>query len=88
MVAALAVTQTVGYGTLYYAFAVFLVPLAADLRASTTAITGSFTASVLASAVLAVPVGRWLDRHGGRAMMTIGSAASPTPRPSRPSACT
>ncbi|XVU26207.1 MFS transporter [Actinoplanes sp. CA-054009] len=75
IVAALAVTQTVGYGTLYYAFAVFLVPIAADLNASTTAVTGSFTASVLASAALAVPVGRWLDRHGGRALMTAGSVA-------------
>ncbi len=73
IVAALAVTQTVGYGTLYYAFAVFLVPLAADLKTSTTAVTGTFTASVLASAALAVPVGRWLDRHGGRALMTAGS---------------
>ncbi|MEV4345463.1 MFS transporter [Actinoplanes sp. NPDC049596] len=73
--AALAVTQTVGYGTLYYAFAVFLVPLAADLNATTTAVTGSFTASVLASAALAIPVGRWLDRHGGRALMTTGSIA-------------
>ncbi|MEV7630168.1 MFS transporter [Actinoplanes sp. NPDC089786] len=73
IVAALAVTQTVGYGTLYYAFAVFLTPLAADLHTSTTAITGTFTASVLASAVAAVPVGRWLDRHGGRALMTGGS---------------
>jgi MFS family permease len=75
IVAALAVTQTVGYGTLYYAFAVFLVPLSTDLHASTTAITGSFTAAVLASAALAVPVGRWLDRHGGRALMTAGSVA-------------
>ncbi len=75
IVAALAVTQTVGYGTLYYAFAVFLVPLAADLRTSTTAVTGTFTASVLASAALAVPVGRWLDRHGGRMLMTAGSVA-------------
>jgi MFS family permease len=73
LVAALAITQTVGYGTLYYAFAVFLAPVAADLHTSTTAVTGTFTASVLVSAALAVPVGRWLDRHGGRALMTAGS---------------
>ncbi|MCU7726323.1 MFS transporter [Actinoplanes sp. KI2] len=73
IVRALAVTQTVGYGTLYYAFAVFLVPMAAGLHASTGAITGAFTASVLTSALLAVPVGRWLDRYGGRALMTAGS---------------
>jgi predicted MFS family arabinose efflux permease len=75
IVAALAITQTVGYGTLYYAFAVFLTPVAADLHTSTTAVTGTYTASVLTSAVLAVPVGRWLDRHGGRALMTAGSLA-------------
>jgi MFS family permease len=73
IVAALAVTQTVGYGTLYYAFAVLLQPMAADLHASTTMATGAFTASVLTWAVVAVPVGRWLDRHGGRALMTTGS---------------
>jgi MFS family permease len=73
IVAALAVTQTVGYGTLYYAFAVLLTPVAAGLGTSTTTVTGAFTASVLTSAALAVPVGRWLDRHGGRALMTVGS---------------
>ena len=62
IVAALAITQTVGYGTLYYAFAVFLTPVAADLHTSTTAVTGTYTASVLTSAVLAVPVHR--DRPG------------------------
>jgi MFS family permease len=72
----LAVTQTVGYGVLYYAFAVLLHPMAADLHASTTAVTGALTASVLAGAVMAMPVGRWLDRHGGRALMSAGSVAA------------
>jgi MFS family permease len=76
IVGALAVTQTVGYGVLYYAFAVLLHPMAVSLRASTTAVTGALTASVLAGAVMAVPVGRWLDRHGGRALMTGGSVAA------------
>jgi predicted MFS family arabinose efflux permease len=75
VVAALAVTQTVGYGALYYAFAVLLVPMARDLNASTTAVTGALTASVLAGAAAAIPAGRWLDRHGGRALMTGGSVA-------------
>jgi predicted MFS family arabinose efflux permease len=73
IVAALAITQTVGYGTLYYAFAVFLTPLAADLHTTATAVTGAFTVSILVSAVLAIPVGRWLDHHGGQALMTAGS---------------
>ncbi len=75
IVAALAVTQTVGYGALYYSFAVFLTPLAHDLHASTTAVTGALTAATLTGAAAAVPVGAWLDRHGGRALMTTGSIA-------------
>lgn len=72
---AFAITQTVGYGCLYYAFAVLLRPIAADLHTSTTAVTGAFTTAILAWAGMAVPVGRWLDRHGGRALMTAGSIA-------------
>lgn len=75
IVAALAVSQTVGYGALYYSFAVLLTPLARELHTSTTTITGAFTAATLAGALAAVPVGRWLDRHGGRALMTAGSLA-------------
>lgn len=73
IVAALAVTQTVGYGSLWYPFPVFLGPAATDLHASRTAVTGAFTTAVLAAAALALPVGRWLDRHGSRALMTTGS---------------
>ncbi|MEV0131734.1 MFS transporter [Dactylosporangium sp. NPDC050688] len=75
IVAVFAVTQTVGYGCLYYAFAVLLHPIAADLHTSATAVTGAITAALLASAAAAVPVGRWLDRHGGRALMTTGTVA-------------
>jgi len=71
----LAVSQTVGYGVLYYSFSVFLTPIAGTLHASATAVTGALTASLLAGAAAAVPVGRHLDRHGGRGLMTWGSAA-------------
>lgn len=73
LVAALAVTQTVGYGVLYYAFSVLITPMAADLHVSTPRIAGALTVSVLISAVVAVPVGRWLDHHGGRLLMAVGS---------------
>jgi predicted MFS family arabinose efflux permease len=73
VVAALAVTQTIGYGVLYYVFSVFLVPMAADLHTTTAAVTGALTVSVLATAAAAVPIGRWLDHHGGRGLMTFGS---------------
>ncbi|MET7402246.1 hypothetical protein ABZS66_53075 [Dactylosporangium sp. NPDC005572] len=41
IVAAFAVTQTVGYGTLYYAFAVLLHPIATDLHAGAAAASPS-----------------------------------------------
>jgi MFS family permease len=71
-----AATQTIGYGALYYSYAVLLTPMAAALHTDTTVIAGALTCSVLASAATAVPVGRWLDRHGGRALMTGGSIAA------------
>jgi MFS family permease len=73
LIAVLAVTQTVGYGVLFYAFSVLLTPLAADLRTSSATVTGAATTSILVAAGAAIPAGRWLDRHGGRALMTTGS---------------
>ena len=74
LIGGLAITQTVGYGVLYYAFAVLIAPIADDLHTSTAVVTGALTSSVVVSAGAAMPVGRWLDRHGGRALMTAGSA--------------
>jgi MFS family permease len=73
LVVGLAVSQTVGYGVLYYAFAVLLTPIATDLDTSPAAVTGALTLSILVAAAAGVPCGRWLDRHGGRALMTAGS---------------
>jgi MFS family permease len=73
-VAAFAVTQTVGYGALYYAFSVILLPISRSLHASTTAVTGAMTVAVVTSGVAGVAVGRWVDTKGGRAVMTVGSA--------------
>ncbi|MEV4536529.1 MFS transporter [Asanoa sp. NPDC049518] len=75
IVGVFAITQTIGYGALYYAFAVLLHPIAADLHASPATVTGALTTAILAWAAAAVPVGRWLDRHGGRALMTAGAGA-------------
>src|SRR5262245_27725132 len=73
LVAALAVTTTLGYGVLSYAFAVFLVPMQHDLGTGRTPITFAATLTLLAAALGAVPAGRWLDRHGGRGLMVGGS---------------
>src|SRR5262249_60869135 len=71
--AAPAPPETVGSGVLSCAFAVVLPPTATDLHTSTAGVTGALTLAVLTTATAAVPVGRWLDRHSGRALMTAGS---------------
>ena len=76
IVGVLAVTETVSWGILYYAFAVFQVPMRAELGFSTATMAGAFSVAVLVAGVAAVPVGRWLDRHGARGLMTAGSIAA------------
>lgn len=44
-----------------------------DLGASRAAVTGAFTIGMGVAALAALPVGRWLDRRGPWALMTIGS---------------
>ena len=73
MVGALAVTTTVGYGVLTYAFSVLLGPMSRELGISTTTAVGASTTAVLVSGLMSIPVGRWLDARGGRGLMTSGS---------------
>ena len=75
IVGALSVTETVSWGILYYAFAVFLIPMQRDLGYSTAELTGAFSVALLVSGAAGIAVGRFLDRHSPRALMTIGSAA-------------
>ena len=73
MVWALAVTETISYGVLYYSFAVFLVPMREELGASTAQLSGALTLALALTGVGGVVVGRWLDRFGARWVMTAGS---------------
>src|SRR5262249_59388591 len=73
IVAALSVTETVTWGIVYYGFPVFLRPMEQDLGASRVAVTGAFSVGLGVAALAALPVGRWIDRHGGRGLMTAGS---------------
>ena len=75
VVAVLAVTETVSWGVLYYAFAVFQAPMQRDLGWSRPELTGAFSVALATSALAAFPVGRWLDRHSPRPLMTAGSTA-------------
>jgi Major Facilitator Superfamily len=73
IVGVLAVTETVSWGVLYYSFAVVQVPMRAELGMSPATVAGAWSLAVLVAGVMAVPVGRWLDRHGARGLMTAGS---------------
>jgi MFS family permease len=73
VVAALSVTETVTWGIIYYGFPVFLRSMEEALGASRVAVTGAFSLGLAASALAAMSVGRWLDRHGPRGLMTLGS---------------
>jgi MFS family permease len=73
IVAAVSVTETVTWGIIYYGFPVFLRPMEQDLGASRVAVTAAFSIGLGVAALAALPVGRWIDRHGGRGLMTIGS---------------
>lgn len=75
IVGALSVTETVSWGILYYAFAVFLLPMQQELGWSAAQLTGAFSLALLVSAVAGIGVGRHLDHHSPRAVMTAGSTA-------------
>ncbi len=73
IVGALAVTETVSWGILFYAFSVFIVPMQDELGWSLTVLTGAYSLALLCSGIVAPLVGRWIDRHGPRLLMTAGS---------------
>jgi MFS family permease len=73
IVATLCVTETVSWGIVYYGFPVFLQSMERDLAASRVAVTGALSLALAISGLAAIPVGRWIDRHGARALMTTGS---------------
>ena len=76
IVGALAVTETMSWGIVYYAFTVFIAPMERDLGWSRAELTGGFSLALLVMGAMAFPVGGWVDKHGARALMTAGSIAS------------
>ncbi|NKX86636.1 MFS transporter [Nocardia coubleae] len=69
----LCVTEITSWGILFYAFPVLLGAIATDTGWSPTALTAVFSAGQLLTALTGILVGRRLDRHGPRVVMTAGS---------------
>ncbi|MBT2596430.1 MFS transporter [Arthrobacter sp. ISL-72] len=71
--AALCIAQTTSWGLLYYSLPVSIRPITDDTGWSDTAITAAFSAGLIVSALAGIRVGRILDRHGPRLVMTAGA---------------
>lgn len=71
--AALCITQTTGWGVLYYSLIAAVRPISEDTGWDPALVTGAFSAGLLVSAAAGIAVGRRLDRTGPRALMIGGS---------------
>jgi MFS family permease len=70
---AIGITQILSWGSIYYAFAVLIEPLAQATQAGRPAVVAAFSIALLVSGVATPFVGSVIDRLGGRAVMSIGS---------------
>ena len=73
LVLGVAFHQLICWGTLYSAVPVFVAPMEAELGWSRAEISGAVTAGLLVAGLTAIPVGRVVDRHGSRGVMTLGA---------------
>jgi MFS family permease len=76
LIVALGVTQIVSWGSVYYLAALLMEPLRLALATSQPVIVGAVSLSILVSGLAAPWVGRRIDQHGGRVVMTVGSVAA------------
>ena len=75
-IVALGITQIIAWGTTLYALGVLGKPIANDTGWSQSTVYGGLTVGLLVAGAISIPVGRWLDRIGGRHVMSLGSAAA------------
>ena len=69
----LGVSQIMGYGVLYYAFAILLPNMAAPLGLTLSGIFGVLSVALFFGGFMAPVAGMLTDRFGGRLAMTIGA---------------
>lgn len=72
----LGATQIIGYGTLYYSFAILAEDIAQSFDWQLSWLYGSFSLALLAGGIVAPMVGRRIDRHGGGVVMALGSVGA------------
>jgi MFS family permease len=73
VVAMLGTTQTIAWASSYYMPAILGPPIARALHLPASVFFGLFSAALLLSAVIGPAVGRLIDRHGGRLVLTVSN---------------
>lgn len=73
IVLALALTQIIGYGTLYYSFGILAPHMAESFGLTEEWLFGALSASLLVCGLVSPFAGRLADRFGAGRMMTAGS---------------
>jgi len=72
----LGITQILGYGTLYYAFAVLEPYISRDFGWSSSWSFGCLSLALLVGGLAGPLAGRFIDERGARTVMSLGSVAS------------
>ncbi|WP_137390897.1 MFS transporter [Rhodoligotrophos defluvii] len=73
LVLALSLSQFICWGVSYYLIGVFGVDMARDLGWPMTVVYGGFSGALVVMGLTSAPIGRLIDRHGGRRVMSAGS---------------
>lgn len=73
---ALAIAQLVSWGSVYYAFSLFVVPMEQAMAWSRTDTNAALSLGLLVSGFAAYPIGIWIDHGYGRKIMMAGSILS------------
>lgn len=72
-VCALGISQITAWGTSYYILGVLAKPIASDTGWPLSLVFFGFTLALLVMGAVSTSVGRAIDRHGARAVMSIGT---------------
>jgi hypothetical protein len=73
VVTALGFTTLLGYGSSYYLPAILAAPISADTGWPLHWVVGGLSIGLLAGGIAAPRIGRAVDQHGGRRILSIGS---------------
>ena len=73
-ITALGITQIIAWGTTFYALGVLAPPIMTDTAWSRSLVFAGLSAALLAAGAVSTWVGRAIDQHGARGIMSIGSA--------------